>query len=69
MFHFPVGDEPARVIAKAVARQRKSKYHRNTMNIQFVQIGDEPDAKEALRKLIEGDNGVRYGDRCVRSAI
>jgi hypothetical protein len=68
-FLFRVDDDPASVIEKAVARLRKSKYHPNTMGIQFVQIGDEPDAKEALKRLVHGDNGVRYGDCCVSSAI
>ena len=35
------------------------------MGILFVQIGDEPDAKEALTALVHGDNGVRCGDRSV----
>jgi hypothetical protein len=60
-----VADDPASVIAKAAARLIKSKYHPNTMGIQFVQIGDEPDAKEALKRLVQGANGVRHDDRCV----
>ena len=65
---FPrVGDDPASVIAKAVARLRKSKYHPNTMSVVFVQIGDEHDAAEALKRLAQGDNGVRQGDCCVSS--
>jgi uncharacterized protein YegL len=64
-----VADDPASVIAKAVTRLKKCKYHPNTMGIQFVQIGDESDAKKALKMLVEGDNGVRYGDRYVSSAI
>ncbi|KAF8324636.1 hypothetical protein F5887DRAFT_1146976, partial [Amanita rubescens] len=55
-------DDPASVIEQAVARLKSSRYHPNTMGIQFVQIGDEPDAKEALTALVKGDNGVRYGD-------
>ena len=64
-----VADNPASVIAKAVARLRQSKYHPNTLGIHFVQIGHEPGAERALKKLVAGDNGVRYGDRCVSSAI
>ena len=67
---FPhVADDPARVIAKAVSRLRQSKYHPNTLRIHFVQIGDALEAKESLKKLVHGDNGVRYGDRCALSAI
>ena len=29
------------------------------MGVQFVQIGDEEEAKEALKMLVMGDNGVR----------
>ena len=31
------------------------------MGIQFVQIGDEPQAEMTLEMLVHGDNGVRYG--------
>ena len=41
----------------------------HTMGIQFVQVGGEPDTERDLRKPVHGDNGVRYGDRCVSSAI
>ena len=64
-----VADDPASVIAKVVTRLKKSKYHPNTLGIHFVQIGDELEAKESLKKLVHGDNGVRYGDRCASSAI
>ncbi|KAF8326170.1 hypothetical protein F5887DRAFT_1145044 [Amanita rubescens] len=59
-------DDPASVIEQAVARLKSSRYHPNTMGIQFVQIGDEEDAKEVLTALVKGDNGVRYG---LRSSI
>ncbi|KAF8325507.1 hypothetical protein F5887DRAFT_1018596 [Amanita rubescens] len=50
-------DDPASVIEQAVARLKNSRYHPNTMGIQFVQIGDEPDAKEVLTALVKGDKG------------
>ncbi|KAF8324629.1 hypothetical protein F5887DRAFT_902712 [Amanita rubescens] len=50
-------DDPASVIEQAVARLKSSRYHPNTMGIQFVQIGDEEDAKEVLTALVKGDNG------------
>ena len=53
-------DEPADVIAEAVKRLKDSHYHPNTMGIQFVQIGNETLAKQALKELAKGDNGVRY---------
>jgi hypothetical protein len=64
-----VADDPASVIAKVVTRLKKSKYHPNTMSIQLVQIGNDHEAVEALKMLVQGDNGVRYGDRYVSSAI
>ncbi|KAK2467599.1 hypothetical protein APHAL10511_000454 [Amanita phalloides] len=50
-------DHPADAIAKAVKRLKNSKYHPNTMGIQFVQIGNAPDARVALKALVKGDNG------------
>ncbi|KAK2465426.1 hypothetical protein APHAL10511_002780 [Amanita phalloides] len=50
-------DNPADTIAKAVKRLKNSKYHPNTMGIQFVQIGNAPDARLALKALVKGDNG------------
>ncbi|KAF8630024.1 hypothetical protein AX15_003140 [Amanita polypyramis BW_CC] len=50
-------DDPAAVIADAVKRVKGSKYHPNIMGVQFVQIGHEEDAIEALKKLVMGDNG------------
>lgn len=56
--HSPAADDPAAVIANAVKRLKNSKYHPNTMGIQFVQIGDDPSAKPVLVELVKGDNGV-----------
>ncbi|KAK2467671.1 hypothetical protein APHAL10511_000526 [Amanita phalloides] len=50
-------DDPADVIAKAVKRLNGSRYHPNTMGIQFIQIGNEKDAKAVLKGLVKGDNG------------
>jgi hypothetical protein len=52
-------DCPADVIADAVKRLKDSHYHPNTMGVQFVQIGNEDSAKQALKDLAKGDNGVR----------
>ncbi|KAM6503826.1 hypothetical protein JOM56_000769 [Amanita muscaria] len=49
-------DKPAEVVSEAVKRLRSSHYHPNTMGVQFVQIGDEDLAKDALTELVMGDN-------------
>lgn len=54
----PAADDPATVIANAVGRLKNSKYHPNTMGVQFVQIGDDAGAKPVLVELVKGDNGV-----------
>ncbi|KAF8623783.1 hypothetical protein AX17_007286 [Amanita inopinata Kibby_2008] len=50
-------DTPSIVIENTVDRLRASKYHPNTMGVQFVQIGDESKAKDALKELVKGHNG------------
>ena len=62
IFFVHIVDDPASVISEAVARLR---YRPNNMNIQFVQIGDEPDAKQASKDLVEYNLDVRYDDRSV----
>ena len=55
----PAADTPADVIAEAVKRLKDGHFHPNTMGVQFVQIGDEEKAKQALKELVKGNNGVR----------
>ncbi|KAF8628289.1 hypothetical protein AX17_005993 [Amanita inopinata Kibby_2008] len=50
-------DDPPTVIENAVKRLKASRYHPNTMGVQFVQIGDEYEARTRLKELIRGDNG------------
>jgi hypothetical protein len=37
------------------------------MGVQFVQIGDEKEAKRELKELVKGDNGVRQASRNVNA--
>ncbi|PFH49798.1 hypothetical protein AMATHDRAFT_146821 [Amanita thiersii Skay4041] len=55
-------DDPKGVIASAARRLDQQKVPFGRFGIQFVQIGDDPDAAEALRELdddIEAEYGVR----------
>ncbi|KAH8834497.1 hypothetical protein DL96DRAFT_1580767 [Flagelloscypha sp. PMI_526] len=45
-------DDPAAVIAEAIERLEMGKHHLNAVGIQFVQIGDEDGAREALTSLM-----------------
>ena len=47
------------VLAAAVKRIKEARHHPNTVGVQFVQIGDDQEAKKALQKIIYGENGVR----------
>ena len=40
-------------------RVKEAKHHPNTVGVQFVQIGDDQEAKKALQKIVYGENGVR----------
>jgi hypothetical protein len=46
------------VLTAAVKRMKEAKHHPNTVGIQFVQIGDDQKAKEALHKIAYSENGV-----------
>lgn len=48
------------MLTAAVKRMRASKHHPNSVGVQIVQIGDDPDAPEALKQLMYGDVGVRF---------
>lgn len=43
---------------EAVQRMGRSKHHPNCIGVQFVQIGNDKKAKEALEALVHGENGV-----------
>ncbi|KAF8797701.1 FabD/lysophospholipase-like protein [Phlegmacium glaucopus] len=45
------------VLAAAVKRMKENKHHPNSVGVQFVQIGDDKNAKKALQKLIYSENG------------
>ena len=47
------------VLAAAVKRTKEARHHPNTVGVQFVQIGDDQEAKKALQKIVYGENGVR----------
>lgn len=47
------------VLTTVVKRMKETKHHPNTVGVQFVQIGDDQKAKEALQKLVYGETGVR----------
>jgi hypothetical protein len=49
----PPADKPAAVIADAIQRLDSKKHHLNAVGIQFLQIGDEEGAAEALQLLKE----------------
>ena len=40
-------------------KMKEFKHHANSIGVQFVQIGNDREAKKALRKLVYGENGVR----------
>jgi hypothetical protein len=46
------------VLAAAVKRMKEAKHHPNMVGLQFVQIGDDRKAKNALQKIYS-ENGVR----------
>jgi hypothetical protein len=48
------------VLAATVKRMKEAKHHPNTVGLQFVQIGDDRKARNALRKIY-GENSVRFG--------
>ena len=47
------------MLAAAVKRTKEARHHPNTVGVQFVQIGDDQEAKKALQKIVYGENGVR----------
>ena len=47
------------VLAAAVRRVKEARHHPNIVGVQFVQIGDDQEAKKALQKIVYGENGVR----------
>lgn len=49
----------ADVLTELSAEFRAKKHHPNWMGIQFVQIGNDAGAKEALEKLVDLNTGVR----------
>ena len=59
-FFFP-DREPAieDVLAAAVKKMRGARHHPNTVGVQFVQIGDDQDAKKALQMIAHSENRVR----------
>jgi hypothetical protein len=50
---------PAPIIEEAARKLKEKKHHPNCIAIQFVQIGDDPNAKPTLLSLIDGPNNVR----------
>lgn len=52
-------NELGKVLTELSAEFRTKKHHPNWMGIQFVQIGNDAGAKEALEKLTELNTGVR----------
>jgi len=57
-----LADEPKEVIIEAARRLDQQHARHGCFGIQFVQIGDDPDATEALREL-DDDLPVVYGVR------
>jgi hypothetical protein len=56
--NYSTGDKPKDVLGSAVSRMKAAKHHPNAVGVQFVQIGGEPDAAEALKELMFGGVGV-----------
>ena len=52
------GENPRDVLVEAALRIRVGKHHPNCVGIQFVQIGNDIGAEEALKSLMFGDIGV-----------
>jgi hypothetical protein len=51
-------EDPRDVLVDAALRIRSHKHHPNCIGIQFVQIGNDEGAEEALKNLMFGDIGV-----------
>ena len=60
--NFCLADDPKEVIVEAARRLDQKQARRGCFGIQFAQIGDDPDATEALREL-DDDLTHTYGVR------
>lgn len=58
------GDDPHQVLVDFCARMKDSKHHPNAVGVQFVQIGNDPGADTALKKLMQGDVNVSLSMWC-----
>jgi hypothetical protein len=57
------------VLAAAVKRMKEAKHHPNTVSVQFVQIGEDRKAKEALQEIVYSEDGVQYFCHCLSATL
>jgi uncharacterized protein YegL len=55
-----IADDPLQVLEEAAARLKKKKHHQNAVGVQFLQIGNEDGATDALNKLVRGNVRVSF---------